>query len=128
MKIRPPALLLALSLAVAPTVFADQHDKKDKDRAEMKTPFDQSERAEDVQLTASIRERVVGDDSLSANAKNVKIISSDGKVWLRGPVETAEEKAAIVAHAKSAGASDTVVDLTIGEKEQRAYEGDGQSN
>jgi hyperosmotically inducible protein len=42
---------------------------------------------------------VVGDDALSFTAKNVKIITQEGRVVLRGPVKTAAERAAIAAHA-----------------------------
>jgi hyperosmotically inducible protein len=42
------------------------------------------------------------DDGLSMTAKNIKIITADGQVTLRGPVNTAEEKAQIDQLAKSA--------------------------
>jgi osmotically-inducible protein OsmY len=56
-----------------------------------KTPIDQNENQKDIDVTANIRERVVA-TKLSVNAQNVKIITQDGKVTLRGPVKTAEEK------------------------------------
>jgi osmotically-inducible protein OsmY len=40
------------------------------------------------------------DDSLSFTAKNVKIITVSGKVTLRGPVKTTQERAAIEAAAR----------------------------
>ena len=42
------------------------------------------------------------DDSLSMTAKNVKIITENGVVTLRGPVKSAEEKAKIAQLAQSA--------------------------
>jgi hypothetical protein len=45
----------------------------------------------------------VNDGSLSMTAKNVKIITVDRVVALRGPVETKKEKATIESHAKHAG-------------------------
>jgi hyperosmotically inducible protein len=39
-----------------------------------------------------IRKAVVGDKSLSTYGHNVKIISQHGKVTLKGPVQTEEEK------------------------------------
>ena len=46
------------------------------------------------------------DGSLSFTAKNVKIITINGKVTLRGPVKTDQERAAIEAAAKQvAGAT-----------------------
>ena len=37
----------------------------------------------------------MGDETLSFTAKNVKIITSNGKVTLRGPVNSASERATI---------------------------------
>ena len=49
------------------------------------TPFDQSENEADRTLTQRIRQSVVDDDSLSTNAKNVKIISQNGAVTCAAP-------------------------------------------
>ena len=46
-------------------------------------------------LTRKIRRAVVKDSSLSMMAHNVKIISSNGNVTLRGPVKTEQEKSVI---------------------------------
>ena len=50
-------------------------------------------------MTASIRKRVV-DTKMSVNAQNVKIMTQDGKVTLRGPVKSEDEKIQIdkIAH------------------------------
>jgi hyperosmotically inducible periplasmic protein len=56
-----------------------------------KTPIDQNENKKDVGITAEIRKRVV-DTKMSIDAQNVKIITQDGRVTLRGPVKTADEK------------------------------------
>jgi hyperosmotically inducible protein len=55
------------------------------------TPEDQKETESDVKITADIRKAVVADDSLSVNAHNVKIITRNGVVTLRGPVESEAE-------------------------------------
>jgi hypothetical protein len=60
-----------------------------------KTPIDQDENSADVKYTAEIRSRITGDSSMSVNARNVKIVTSQGKVTLRGPVDSAAEKDAI---------------------------------
>jgi hyperosmotically inducible protein len=70
------------------------------------TPGDQSESEADRTLTQRIRQAVMADDSLSTTAQNVKIISINGVVTLRGPVNSAQEKANIDAKAQQiAGAS-----------------------
>ena len=73
----------------------------DRDRHGALTPMDQGGGA-DRDITAAIRRAVVGDKALSFTAKNVKIITVGGKVTLRGPVKSDEEKSAIEAKAKAA--------------------------
>jgi osmotically-inducible protein OsmY len=43
---------------------------------------------EDIKITAAIRRAIVADKSLTITATNVKIITADGKVTLRSPVNT----------------------------------------
>ena len=59
------------------------------------TPLDQSNDPKDMKITQKIRKALVADDSLSTNAKNIKIITVHGKVILRGPVATVHEKTKI---------------------------------
>jgi osmotically-inducible protein OsmY len=59
------------------------------------TPVDQKNDQADLDVTASIRKAIVADRDLGMNAKNVKIITRDGNVTLRGLVDTDAEKAAI---------------------------------
>lgn len=56
------------------------------------TPFDQGNSQADMSTTAQIRKEVIANKTMSVNARNVKIITSNGKVTLRGPVNSAEEK------------------------------------
>ena len=65
------------------------------------TPGDQSESKADLDLTQRIRQAVVADDSLSTTAHNVKIITNEGVVTLRGPVNSDQEKTKIAAAAKN---------------------------
>jgi hypothetical protein len=82
---------------------ADNTSKNERDRSgETKTSGDQSNSPEDIKITAAIRRAIVGDKSLSMTAKNVKIITAEGMVTLRGPVNSAEEKAMIAKLAHSA--------------------------
>ncbi len=88
-----------------PVAYSDQH-KKSADQQSMNT--------KDTELTRSIREDVVALDKASTYAKNVKIISSDGKVTLKGPVRNQQEKNAIVRIARAKAGSNSVVDqITI---------------
>lgn len=65
-----------------------------------KTAGDQSESEADRTISQNIRQALTADDSLSTNGKNAKIITVDGKVTLRGPVKSDQEKAAIAAKAQ----------------------------
>src|SRR5436190_7573568 len=81
----------------APTSTAakDNTGINERDRSSTaKTPIDQNENQKDIDVTANIRKRVV-DTKLSTNAHNAKIITQDGKVTLRGPVASDDEKKAI---------------------------------
>ncbi len=63
----------------------DNTGRNVRDRNEAtKTPGDQSENEADRTITQNIRKAITADDSLSTNAKNVKIITNDGTVTLRG--------------------------------------------
>jgi osmotically-inducible protein OsmY len=95
--------LFALSAVAQDTPDADNTRKNERDRSgETQTSGDQSNSKDDVNTTAAIRRAVVKDDSLSATAKNVKIITANGLVTLRGPVKNDAEKAKIAELAQSA--------------------------
>jgi hyperosmotically inducible protein len=63
--------------------------------------MDQGTSEGDRKITQLVRQAVVKDRSLSFGAKNVKIITMNGKVTLRGPVKTDAERAAIESAAKN---------------------------
>ena len=95
--------LFTLSAIAQNAPDADNTKKNERDRSgETQTSGDQSNSKEDVNTTAAIRRAVVKDHSLSATAKNVKIITANGTVTLRGPVKTDAEKTKIAELAQSA--------------------------
>jgi osmotically-inducible protein OsmY len=75
---------------------ADNTGKNTRDRGDFLTPENQSETSEDRKITQLIRKSLVADKALSINAKNIKIITNQGEVTLRGPVNSDEEKRIIV--------------------------------
>jgi len=91
----------------------------ERDRTEAyPLPSDQSANEQDMLLTQSIRKMIMDDASLSIMAKNVKIVTTDGKVTLRGPVRSEAEKATIAAHAEhvvGAGKVDNMLEIATGE-------------
>jgi hyperosmotically inducible protein len=86
---------------------------RDRDAA-TKTPIDQDENSTDVKITADIRKQILATEGMSVNARNSKIITSQGKVTLRGPVENDEEKAKIEKIAQGvAGAGNVTSELEV---------------
>jgi len=94
---------------------ADNSAMNQRDRGhETLTPIDQSNKPTDVNMTREIRRAIVKDDQLSMDAKNIKIITVDGAVTLRGPVKTEQEKADIAAKAAQlAGDSNVYNELEV---------------
>jgi hyperosmotically inducible periplasmic protein len=88
-------------------VPADDTGRNVRDRDEnAKTADQQSNSKEDLEITRKIRRAIVEDKSLSTSAHNVKIVTVDRVVTLRGPVLSAKEKASVAAKAeKVAGVS-----------------------
>ena len=61
------------------------------------TPLDQGNSPADMTITSEIRKGILADKNMSINARNVKVITVNGQVTLRGPVNTSEEKRGIEA-------------------------------
>jgi hyperosmotically inducible periplasmic protein len=72
------------------------------------TAGEQSGAKSDLTLTARIRRAIVKDKSLSMMAHNVKIISVNGEVTLRGPVKSEQEKTTVGSKAQAIAGTDRV--------------------
>ena len=102
--------LTCLSAFILTRLAADNDETKPdntatnaRDRSgETKTSGDQSNSSADLKTTQAIRQALIKDRELSTTAKNIKVITANGQVTLRGPVKTAQEKAKIDQIAKSA--------------------------
>jgi hyperosmotically inducible periplasmic protein len=106
-------LTLASALASAqepsPTPAPDNTKVNERDRSAAEATADQQkENRPDRDITRDIRRSVVQDKSLSSYAHNVKIISQNGMVTLKGPVRSEEEKAAIESKAAAVAGKDKV--------------------
>jgi hyperosmotically inducible periplasmic protein len=65
----------------------------------------------DRELTKDIRKSIMADKSLSTYAHNIKIISQNGTVTLKGPVKSEDEKQSVIAKAVAVvGSPDRVTD------------------
>src|SRR5215813_15549280 len=109
------ACLSALSLAA---LAADDEKSKldntktnERDRSgETKTSGDQSNSSADLKITQAIRQALMKDGELSMTAKNIKIITDNGQVTLRGPVKNVQEKSKVDQLAKSVAGGAHIVD------------------
>jgi osmotically-inducible protein OsmY len=64
------------------------------------TPLDQSNSESDINITQSIRKSIMR-ENFSMDAKNIKIITQNGDVTLRGPVDSSAESVRIAKLAKA---------------------------
>jgi hyperosmotically inducible periplasmic protein len=99
----------------ASQVPADNTKVNQRDRNQNEPTADQQkENSNDRQLAAQIRRAIVKDKSLSTTAHNVKIISQNGAVTLKGPVKSEGEKQAIESKATDiAGAGKVNSELQV---------------
>ncbi len=70
----------------------------------------QTQTKSDLEITQDIRQAIIADQSLSMYAHNVKIISKNGIVKLRGPVSSAEERKVVVDIASHVTGMKTILD------------------
>jgi osmotically-inducible protein OsmY len=86
-----------------------------RDRSPAEPTADQGkDNPSDREVMQKIRKALVDDSSLSTYAHNVKVISQNGKVTLKGPVRSQEEKEAVEQKAAQvAGAGNVTSELTI---------------
>ena len=78
-------------LAANPELENSERNVRDSGGATL-TPENQKETRRDLKITKTIRKAIVKQKSLSVNAHNAKIITRNGVVTLRGPVENSDEK------------------------------------
>ncbi len=110
LKVAFSALALAVLLTLASTAAnaqepsaapaADNTKVNERDRSNAQPTADQQkENRPDREITRDIRRSITQDKSLSSYAHNIKIISQNGMVTLKGPVRSEDEKSAIEAKA-----------------------------
>lgn len=118
-------LLVLACLSTASLAAMADNDKtnpdntaiNERDRSgETQTSGDQSNSSADLKITQAIRQALMKNSELSITAKNIKVITNNGQVTLRGPVRNAQEKAKINQLAKSA-AGDAKIDDQLDVKE-----------
>jgi hyperosmotically inducible protein len=84
-----------------PNTATTTPDNSATNKAQKNTADQQSEATSDRMLTKKVRQALIADKSLSTYGHNVKIITKDGSVTLKGPVHSEEEKQTIVSKTES---------------------------
>jgi len=81
------------SFGVCQAQPADNTRINQRDTAQEEMTADkQGQTKTDLEITQDIRKAISNEKSLSINAYNVKIITTSGKVTLKGPVRSEEER------------------------------------
>jgi osmotically-inducible protein OsmY len=101
--------LVIAAIMLTPCVFSGQDnpasqtssnpDNSERNKAHKTTADQQSDAASDRMTTKKIRQALVADKSLSVYGHNIKIITRNGSVTLKGPVHTEDEKQKIASKA-----------------------------
>ena len=100
---------LAIAQDATQAPAPDNTKTNERDRSTSQTTADQQkENRSDRDITRDIRRSIMQDKSLSTYAHNVKIISQNGMVTLKGPVRSEEEKSTIEAKATEVAGKDNV--------------------
>lgn len=92
---------------------ADNTQRNERDRQVTPTADQAAQTGKDLELTQKIRQGIMGNEALSTNAKNAKIIVESGVATLVGPVETADEKSTLESIAMANGATRVVNQLEV---------------
>jgi hyperosmotically inducible periplasmic protein len=116
--------LAGISAASLPASGQDQttpspttaQDNSANNKHQQITADQQTNAAGDRNLTAQIRKSIIADKTLSMYAHNVKIITINGVVTLKGPVKSDAEKQTVADLAtKAAGAEKVTNNITVKE-------------
>lgn len=116
--------VLAFAVLCAPMILLDrpvvaqssavQPDDSAQNKNPGQTADGQPNAKSDRLTTANVRKAIIADKGLSMYAHNVKIITRNGIVTLKGPVKSDEEKQQVDTDAASAVSQDKIVDhLTV---------------
>ena len=106
--------VLALTFSPGLSVRAQQPDNTAQNKNESPTADNQSNAKGDRTLTQQVRKAIIGDKDLSTYAHNVKVITMNGQVTLKGPVKSDDEKQKVAADAASvAGAHKVTNEVTV---------------
>jgi osmotically-inducible protein OsmY len=104
----------AVAVGSLALVFAQQPDNTKMNKGDQPTADQAKNTASDRDIMQNIRKAITSDSSLSTYAHNVKVISRNGKVTLKGPVRSEDEKKLVESKATEvAGVGNVTNELTV---------------
>jgi hyperosmotically inducible periplasmic protein len=110
-------VVLLCSAATLPSSFAIAQtapDNSGQNKNQTGTADNQSNAKSDRLTTANVRKAIIADKDLSTYGHNVKIITVNGAVTLKGPVKSEEEKQKIASDASSVVSANKITNaLTV---------------
>jgi hyperosmotically inducible protein len=104
-----PARLVSQDNTQQPAPDNSKTNQRDRDQSSP-TADQQKMNPADRDITKKIRSAIHNDKSLSSYAHNIKVITQDGKVTLKGPVRSDEEKTNIESKATAVAGEGMVTD------------------
>lgn len=108
---------LSLPMASRSAIAQDAASKPDnsaQNTNQPRTAQDQSNVQSDRETTAKVRKAIIADKDLSMYAHNIKIITRNGTVTLKGPVKSDDEKQKVETDVAGVVSRDSLVDqLTV---------------
>jgi len=108
---------LSLPMASRSAIAQDAASKPDnsaQNKGQDQTAQDQSKVQSDRETTAKVRKALIADKDLSMYAHNIKIITRNGTVTLKGPVQSDDEKQKVESDVAGVVSRDSLVDqLTV---------------
>ena len=108
------AIGMAISVHAGQVKSDNSATNKDDRKAGAVTADQQKNNQSDLETSRQIRRAIMADKSLSTYAHNIKIVTQQGKVTLRGPVRTEAEKETVQAKATEvAGAANVTSAITV---------------
>ena len=108
-------LVLAQDSAGQSAPASDNTKMNQRDRNPNEPTADQQQNnRSDRDITQQVRQAIIADKTFSTYARNVKVITQNGQVTLKGPVRSDEEKLAVEAKAAAiAGDGKVTSELTV---------------
>ncbi|MGH9731084.1 MAG: BON domain-containing protein [Candidatus Acidiferrales bacterium] len=106
-------LLASMFMCLAPSRSAAQQvppDNTKKNQNAGMTADQQKNNSSDMEMTRRIRRLIMNDKALSTYAHNVKVITRNGHVTLKGPVNSRKEKEVVAAKATEIAGEGNVTD------------------